>query len=38
MNAIVAVDANWGIGYQNKLLVSVPADMRFFRAETTGKV
>ena len=38
MNIIVAVDRNWGIGYQNKLLVSIPADMRFFRSETTGKV
>ncbi len=38
MNLIVAVDKNWGIGYQNKLLVSIPADMRFFRSETTGKV
>ena len=38
MNVIVAVDNNWAIGYQNKLLVSIPADMRFFRDETTGKV
>ena len=38
MNLIVAVDKNWAIGYQNKLLVSIPADMRFFREETTGKV
>ncbi|MFA9462900.1 MAG: dihydrofolate reductase [Velocimicrobium sp.] len=38
MNIIVAVDKNWGIGFQNKLLVSIPADMRFFRSETTGKV
>ncbi|WP_066715284.1 dihydrofolate reductase [Clostridium sp. Marseille-P299] len=38
MNLIVAVDKNWAIGYQNKLLVSIPADMRFFRDETTGKV
>ena len=38
MNCIVAVDKNWAIGYQNKLLVSIPADMRFFRDETTGKV
>jgi dihydrofolate reductase len=35
---IVAVDRNWAIGYQNKLLVSIPADMRFFRDETTNKV
>jgi Dihydrofolate reductase len=38
MNLIVAVDKNWAIGYKNALLVSIPADMRFFRSETTGKV
>lgn len=38
MNLIVAVDKNWAIGYRNKLLVSIPADMRFFRDETAGKV
>ncbi|MBS6397396.1 MAG: dihydrofolate reductase [Clostridiales bacterium] len=38
MNLIVAVDRNWGIGYQNKLLVSIPEDMKFFRSETSGKV
>ena len=38
MQCIVAVDKNWAIGYQNKLLVSIPADMRFFRDETMGKV
>lgn len=38
MNLIVAVDKNWGIGYQNKLLVSIPEDMKFFRNETSGKV
>lgn len=38
MNLIVAVDKNWGIGCKNELLVSIPADMRFFRKETTNKV
>lgn len=38
MNLIVAVDKNWGIGYKNKLLVSIPEDMKFFRSETSGKV
>lgn len=38
MNLIVAADENWGIGRDNKLLVSIPADMKFFRTETTGKV
>lgn len=38
MNLIVAVDKNWAIGHNNKLLVSIPADMKFFRSETIGKV
>ncbi len=38
MNLIAAVDANWGIGLKNKLLVSIPDDMKFFRETTTGKV
>ena len=38
MNVIVAVDKNWAIGLKNKLLVSIPEDMKFFRTETTGKV
>ena len=38
MNLIVAVDKNWAIGCDNKLLVSIPADMRFFREQTTDKV
>ena len=38
MNAIVAVDKNWAIGYKGKLLVSIPADMKRFRETTTGKV
>lgn len=38
MNLIVAVDKNWGIGYENKLLVSIPDDMKFFRETTTGNV
>lgn len=38
MNVIVAVDKNWAIGCNNKLLVSIPADMKFFRETTTGKV
>ena len=37
MNLIVAADKNWGIGYQNDLLVSIPADKKFFRTETTKK-
>lgn len=38
MNLIAAADKNWGIGYKNKLLVSIPSDMKFFRETTTGKV
>lgn len=38
MKAILSADKNWGIGYQNKLLVSIPSDMKFFRETTTGKV
>ena len=38
MNLIVAVDKNWAIGHGNKLLVSIPQDMKFFRETTKGKV
>ena len=38
MKAIISADRNWGIGNGNKLLVSIPSDMKFFRQTTTGKV
>lgn len=38
MNIIVAVDKNWAIGKNNKMMWSIPADMRFFREKTTGHV
>ena len=38
MQAIVAADANWGIGRNGTLLVRIPADMKRFRQMTTGKV
>ncbi|MCC8028776.1 MAG: dihydrofolate reductase [Lachnospiraceae bacterium] len=38
MNLIAAVDKNWAIGLNNKLLVQIPDDMKFFRGTTTGKV
>lgn len=38
MNAIVAADKNWGIGYKNKLLISIPSDMKFFRQTTMNHV
>ena len=36
MNAIVAVDQNWAIGREGKLLFSLPSDMKRFRTLTTG--
>ena len=38
MKAILCADKNWGIGNNNRLLVSIPSDMRFFRQTTTGRV
>ena len=38
MKLIAAVDNNWAIGNKNNLLVRIPADQKFFRNETTGKV
>ena len=38
MKAILSADKNWGIGCNNKLLVSIPSDMKFFRETTTGNV
>lgn len=38
MNAIVAVDLNWGIGFKGKLLQNIPEDMDFFKKATIGKV
>lgn len=38
MNVIAAVDNNWAIGYQDKLLVRIPNDHKFFRSVTMGKV
>ena len=37
MELIVNVTENWGIGCENSLLVSIPADLKRFRALTTGK-
>ena len=34
--AIAAVDNNFGIGYNNKLLMSIPKDMELFKKLTTG--
>ncbi len=38
MNIIAAVDKNWAIGNKRDLLIRIPADHKFFRQETTGKV
>ncbi len=38
VNIIGAVDRKWGIGLNNKLLVSIPADMKYFSELTTGNV
>lgn len=38
MNIIAAVDKNWAIGNKNRLLTSIPADMKFFRETTSGHV
>ena len=38
MQGIVAADNIWGIGYQYRLLVSIPSDLMFFRQKTTGNV
>lgn len=38
ISCIAAVDANWGIGKNNTLLVSIPSDMKNFRTITSGNV
>ena len=36
--AISAVDKNYGIGYNNKLLFKIPKDQKFFKLKTIGNV
>ena len=38
MKAILHADREWGIGRNNGLMFSIPADMKFFRETTTGNV
>lgn len=38
MNAIVAVDRNWGIGRDNDLLVHLPGDLKYYKSKTIGNV
>jgi len=37
MNLIVAVDSQWGIGYQDRLLFRIKEDQQRFKALTVGK-
>ena len=36
--AISAVDKNYGIGYDNNLLFTIPKDQKFFKLKTIGNV
>ena len=38
MKAIVAVDLNWGIGCEGKLLQFIPEDMKLFKEKTIGNI
>ena len=38
ISAIVAVNEDWGIGYNNDLLEHIPADLQYFKAVTIGRV
>ncbi len=38
ISIIAAVDKNWAIGYQNRLLISIPEDMKQFMNMTTGGI
>ena len=38
ISAIVAVDKNWGIGYQGQLLEHIPADLKHFKELTQYNV
>ena len=36
ISAIVAVDNNWGIGFNGNLLEYIPEDLKYFKTLTTG--
>lgn len=36
ISAIVAVDENWGIGYNGDLLEHIPEDLKYFKTLTDG--
>lgn len=38
LKAIVAVDENWGIGYNGNLLASIPDDLKHFKKLTMGNI
>ena len=38
MKSILHVDKEWGIGKNNELMFSIPADMKFFRETTINNV
>ena len=38
ISAIVAVDDNWGIGFNGELLEHIPEDMKFFKEITTNHI
>lgn len=38
ISAIAAVDENYAIGYKGQMLISIPDDLKMFRATTTGHV
>ena len=38
ISAIVAVDRDWGIGYQGQLLEHLPPDMKYFKETTMGNI
>ena len=38
ISAIVAVDNNWGIGFNGDLLEHIPEDLKYFKALTTDHV
>ena len=37
ISAIVAVDNNWGIGYNGDLLEHIPEDLKYFKQLTSGE-
>lgn len=38
ISAIVAVDNNWGIGFNGELLEKIPEDMKYFKELTTDHI